>query len=48
MIKEVYGHINLATRQRAIEQRDDFMEALGVGTKVAQLRSRKKPRFSKV
>jgi integrase len=27
MIKEVYGHIGLATRQRAIEQRDKFMTA---------------------
>lgn len=27
MIKEVYGHISLATRQRAIEQVETFMEA---------------------
>jgi len=42
MIKEVYGHINLATRQRAIEQRDDFMEALGVGTKVGTIEESEK------
>jgi hypothetical protein len=27
MIKEVYGHINLATRQRAMEQVEQFMAA---------------------
>jgi hypothetical protein len=27
MIKEVYGHINLATRQRAMEQLEQFMSA---------------------
>jgi hypothetical protein len=26
MIKEVYGHINLATRQRAMEQVEAFMQ----------------------
>jgi hypothetical protein len=27
MIKEVYGHINLTTRQRAMEQLERFMES---------------------
>ena len=40
MIKEVYGHVNLSTRQRAMEQVEQFMAAQKekttqrVGTKV--------------
>lgn len=46
MIKEVYGHINIATRARAIAQREQFMEAqnpLGVGTKVGTNSEPEKP-----
>jgi hypothetical protein len=41
MIREVYGHINLATRQRAMEQLEQFMSAQnssGSAQKSAQFR----------
>jgi integrase len=46
MIKEVYGHINLATRQRAIAQTEQFMESQNtpeVGTKVGTIEELEKP-----
>jgi integrase len=36
MIKEVYGHISLATRQRAMEQKEFFIEAQRRAQKQAQ------------
>jgi hypothetical protein len=36
MIKEVYGHISLATRQRAMEQKEIFIEAQRRAQKQAQ------------
>jgi hypothetical protein len=44
MIKEVYGHINLATRRRAIEQVEEFIaaqETLKVGTKLGTIQEGK-------